>query len=42
KDNCLMDACLLNMIGIQDSSLKLRHHLFNYIKANETAVHDRR
>ncbi|CAF1580918.1 unnamed protein product, partial [Didymodactylos carnosus] len=38
--NCLMDACLLNMIGIQDSSLKLRRHLFNYIKANETAIHD--
>ncbi|CAF1351626.1 unnamed protein product [Didymodactylos carnosus] len=41
EGNCLLDACLLHMIGIQDSSLTLRHHLLNYIKTNERAIHDR-
>ncbi|CAF0829148.1 unnamed protein product [Didymodactylos carnosus] len=29
------------MIDIQDSSLTLRHHLLNYIKTNERAIHDK-
>ncbi|CAF1483695.1 unnamed protein product [Didymodactylos carnosus] len=41
KENCLVDACLLTMIGIQDSSLTLRKHLSDYIKLNEIALLDR-
>ncbi|CAF1321950.1 unnamed protein product [Didymodactylos carnosus] len=41
KGNCLVDACLLTMIGIQDSPLTLRKHLSDYIKSNEIALRDR-
>ncbi|CAF1443072.1 unnamed protein product [Didymodactylos carnosus] len=41
KGNCLLNACMMGMIGIGDTNFILRNHLSKYIELNESALHDR-